>query len=407
MAVINGQEISPQLLDALLRGDNPQLSGPSQQDLIAAIMRGDFGDQTSRWAEQAANPYWGFGGRPGNLTPEQLASLKQGIVPEGYTVGVGGYESRGDQGNDSAQDPYYVLYQGMEDPTWGTGKWNTWDLNGNYLGCGSADSELRGLVKAAAIAAAMYGGASYGANAMGGEAGASGGMSGMDIAADAGMGSVNSGGGMTWGGGEALTGTGGMSGMDMAADAGMSSPNSGGGTTWGGGGATPTATGGTGGGSGGGTGGGTNSTGSAWEAGVKALTNGGDWTDVATGLLGAWAGYQDSKDKENTQKTEPWGPAQPYLKGLLGEGASVYDQYKQQPFSPAEQTAYSNYGNTLDFINANAPGLMSGFDATARGANQFSRNNPRRGLIGNSYDAATSPVAWNPGLLGSFGTRKG
>ena len=84
------------------------------------------------------------------------------------------------------------------------------------------------------------------------------------------------------------------------------------------------------------------------------MTGGGGWGDVATGLLGAYLGYQDSKDKENTQKTEPWGPAQPYLKGLLGEGAGLFDQYKQQPFSPAEQTAYGNFGNTLDFINANA-----------------------------------------------------
>jgi hypothetical protein len=149
-------------------------------ELIAAIVRGDYGDQVSRWSEQAANPYYGFGGRPGNLTPEQLAQLKQGITPEGFAVGIGGYESRGDQGIDSAMDPYYVLYQGMEDPTWGTAKWNTWDLNGNYLGYGSADSEARGVVKAAALAAAMYGGAAYGANAMGGEAagaGAGGGAS--------------------------------------------------------------------------------------------------------------------------------------------------------------------------------------------------------------------------------------
>ena len=81
-------------------------------------------------------------------------------------------------------------------------------------------------------------------------------------------------------------------------------------------------------------------------------------------------------------------------------------QYKQQPFSPAEQTAYGNLGNMYDFINANASGLMSGFNANASGQNQFSRNNPRKGLIGNSYDPATSPVAWAPGLLGSFGTKR-
>jgi hypothetical protein len=136
-------------------------------------------------------------------------------------------------------------------------------------------------------------------------------------------------------------------------------------------------------------------------AGANALTGGNG--DVLGGLLGAYLGYQDGKDKEQTSKTEPWGPAQPYLKGLLSEGAGLYDQYKQQPFTQAQQNAYGNYGNVLDFINANAGGLMSGFDANARGANQFQRGKPRT-LLGNSYDAATSPVSWQPSLLGNFGT---
>lgn len=402
MAVINGQEISQQMLDALLRGDNPQLSGPSQQELIAAIMNGQFGDQTSRWSEQAAQPYWGFGGRPGNLTPEQLAGLKRGIVPEGYSVGVGGYESRGDQGIDSAQDPYYVLYQGMEDPTWGTGKWNTWDLNGNYLGYGSADSELRGLVKAAALAAAMYGGATYGANAMGGEAAAGGGAGGAAGGAAGGSSiTLPTTAEMAAGMAPASAGTaaGAMPAINIAATgAGAAGAGASGAAGAGGAGA-----------GGGGASGGTGSAAGAGKGlfdifGADGSIN---YGKLLSGLAGAYMGYQDSKDKEDVSRREPWGPAQPYIKGLLGEGAGLFDQYKAEPFSPTEQTAYSNLGNTYDFINANAGGLMSGFDATARGANQFSRNNPRRGLIGNSYDAATSPVAWNPGLLGSFGTRKG
>ena len=122
-------------------------------------------------------------------------------------------------------------------------------------------------------------------------------------------------------------------------------------------------------------------------------------------LLGAYLGYQDSKKgKSESAERAPWAPMQPYLLGLADDGASLYRQYRQQPFSPAEQTAYANTGNVLDFANANAPGLISGFDATARGANQFQRSNPRRGLLGNTYDAMTSPVAWRPGLLGAFGT---
>jgi hypothetical protein len=146
-----------------------------------------------------------------------------------------------------------------------------------------------------------------------------------------------------------------------------------------------------------------------------AVDGGGDWLSAASklfgnnagGLLGALGGYLDSKDKQETTNRDPWGPAQPYLKGLLQEGAGLYDQYKQQPFSPSEQNAYGNVGNVLDYMNANAGGLLSGFQANASGANQFSRNNPRRSLIGSSYDPGTSPVAWQPGLLGNFGTRKG
>jgi hypothetical protein len=453
MALIGNQEVSPQLLDALLRGDNPSLSGPSQRDLIAAIMRGDFGDQTSRWAEQAANPYWGFGGRPGNLTAEQLALLRQGIVPEGYAINVGGYESRGDQGIDSAMDPYYVLTQGMEDPTWGTAKANAWDLDGNYLGYSSADSELRGLVKAAAIAAAMYGGASYGAGTGGeGAAGTSGGAAttggstlpassttaygaggssitlpttaemaaGMTPAsastAAASMPVINTaasgaaGAAATAGTNAAMQSAAEKAATSAATQAALDSMRGderAGYQTDGRMPSSPASTSG-------------NMDG--WDTTLNAiqqfLGNGAgndpnSWANIASrflggnagGLLGAYLGYQDSKDgKQITSQTAPWSEAQPYIKGLLGAGANVWDQYQQQPFSQPEQVAYSNMGNTLDFINANADRFMSGFDATAAGRNQFSRNAPRRGLIGNSYDAATSPVAWQPGLLNGFGT---
>jgi hypothetical protein len=135
--------------------------------------------------------------------------------------------------------------------------------------------------------------------------------------------------------------------------------------------------------------------------GISALTGGNG--DVLGGLLGAYLGYQQSKDQQQTQSRDPWGPAQPYLQGLLHEGAGIYDQYKKQPFSQAEQVAYANLGNTHDFINANAGGLMDGFVANASGQNQFQRGKPR-GLIGSSYNPATSPVAWQPGLLDGFGT---
>lgn len=128
-----------------------------------------------------------------------------------------------------------------------------------------------------------------------------------------------------------------------------------------------------------------------------------DYTKLATGLLGAYAGYEGGKDKTNSTQVEPWKPAQPYLEGLLREGSGLFDQYKKQPFSPAEQAGYGNYGNVLDYINGNAGGLLDGFQANASGANQFVRGQPRT-LLGSSYDPATSPVAWAPQRFGNFGT---
>jgi hypothetical protein len=125
----------------------------------------------------------------------------------------------------------------------------------------------------------------------------------------------------------------------------------------------------------------------------------------AGGLLGGLAGYLDGKDKQITSQTAPWSEAQPYLKGLLGAGATLWDHYQQQPFSPAEQAAFHNLGGVLDVANLNAGGLMDGFQATASGQNQFSRSNPRRSLIGSSF--APTAQQWQPQLYGDFGAGSG
>jgi hypothetical protein len=130
-----------------------------------------------------------------------------------------------------------------------------------------------------------------------------------------------------------------------------------------------------------------------------------DYAKIGAGLLGAYTGYQDGKDKQDTQTRDPWKPAQPYLEGLLREGAGLYDQYKQQPFSPAQQVGYGNFGNVLDYINGNAGGLLDGFQAMANGQNQFVRGQPKK-LIGASYDANNPQVPWLPQKYGNFGTGK-
>lgn len=114
------------------------------------------------------------------------------------------------------------------------------------------------------------------------------------------------------------------------------------------------------------------------------------------GLAGL-AAY-DAKDQKQTMTKDPWGPAQPYLKGLMADGATLYDQYKQNPFSAQQKTAYNNLGGLLNTINANAGGLMSGFQANASGANNFDRSNPRKQLTGSSFDMSQ----FAPGLFNFF-----
>lgn len=121
---------------------------------------------------------------------------------------------------------------------------------------------------------------------------------------------------------------------------------------------------------------------------------GSDWTKLGLAGLAAY----DAKDQKQTMTKDPWGPAQPYLKGLMADGATLYDQYKQTPFSDQQKTAYNNLGGLLNTINANAGGLMSGFQANASGANNYDRSNPRRQLTGSTFDMGQ----FMPGLLNFF-----
>lgn len=120
-------------------------------------------------------------------------------------------------------------------------------------------------------------------------------------------------------------------------------------------------------------------------------------------LAGAGLGLLDSRDKEATSSRDPWKPMQPYLLGLADDGRGLYNQYKAQPFSQAQQTAYGNVGGLLDTLNANAGGLLQGMQANATGQNQFVRGKPQR-LVGS---APVNGDLFTPGLLGNFGTRRG
>lgn len=115
-------------------------------------------------------------------------------------------------------------------------------------------------------------------------------------------------------------------------------------------------------------------------------------------LAGAVGGAVDAKDQTQTQTRDPWGPAQPYILEALQQGQKLNQQYQAQPFSPQQQAAYNNLGGLLNLANTNAPGLLSGFQANAMGANNYDRSNPRKALTG----SAPMQGNWNPGLLSFF-----
>lgn len=106
----------------------------------------------------------------------------------------------------------------------------------------------------------------------------------------------------------------------------------------------------------------------------------GDWAKLAGGLLGA-AGSGD-KSQSSTQTREPWGPAQDWIKQNITQGQGLQQQYTQNPFSQLQKDVYSNQYGLLNSANQNMPAWMQGMQANASGANNYDRNNPRRGLLG-------------------------
>lgn len=293
----------------------------------------------------------------------------------------------GTYGESAAYDPTDVLktliYGTPDKGSWSVQTTPVWDDKGNFVGYSSGDGDNLGLAKFVLSSIA----AGYGADA----------LNGMSAAGGAAAGGADAATSAAWANGAGLGGdtlsamgaagagtTGSAAGGLTAADLAVSDIGIGGASAGGGAAGTTTA-------------GGTTLANAASKAASAASGSG---MNLGT-LAGALAGYADGQDKTQTSSRDPWAPAQPYLKGLLADGAQLYDQYKQQPFSQAQQTAYGNYGGLLDSINRNAPGLLSGFGANASGANNYDRSNPRRALTGGSQMDFSK---WLPGLLGNFGT---
>jgi hypothetical protein len=127
------------------------------------------------------------------------------------------------------------------------------------------------------------------------------------------------------------------------------------------------------------------------------LLNGMDAGKALATLAGTAAGVAGSKDQQQSTSRDPWGPAQPFLQSLLDQGQQLQQQYRDQPFSDAQKTAYNNWGGLLNAANQGSIGLLQGMQANAGGQNAYDRLNPRKALTGSSPQ-----FSWNPGLLNFF-----
>ena len=95
-----------------------------------------------------------------------------------------------------------------------------------------------------------------------------------------------------------------------------------------------------------------------------------DLFSLAGGLLGAFG--SGDKQQSSTQKSEPWGPAQPWIQQNIQNGQDLQRHYQQNPFSQQQLNAYGN-ASALNsgFMNA-LPGLLGQMN----GQRQFDRSNP-------------------------------
>ena len=114
-------------------------------------------------------------------------------------------------------------------------------------------------------------------------------------------------------------------------------------------------------------------------------------------LGGAALGAASSQDQEQTttQKNEPWGPAQDWIKSNIASGQALQKRYTDQPFSPGQTTAYQNLYGLLNSYNTEMlPGLLGNANAMSQGYDRYApketRAKPTFGAVGST---------WAPGLL--------
>jgi hypothetical protein len=93
---------------------------------------------------------------------------------------------------------------------------------------------------------------------------------------------------------------------------------------------------------------------------------------IAGAVVGGLLGGGSSGGGTVSQDRNPWGPAQPWLQNLINQGQGLQSQYAANPFSQAQQTAYSNQNALSDAYRSMLPDLLKSIG----NAGSFDRTNP-------------------------------
>ena len=118
-----------------------------------------------------------------------------------------------------------------------------------------------------------------------------------------------------------------------------------------------------------------------------------DIWNIGGALLGGLLGGQSSQQSQ-TQQSQPWAPAQPWIQSNINSGQALQNAYQAQPLSAGQLGSYANsFGLTNNFRNT-ADSLVNQMNTPT----QFDRTNPlARSTPFNFSGAGTSGASGAPG----------
>ena len=116
---------------------------------------------------------------------------------------------------------------------------------------------------------------------------------------------------------------------------------------------------------------------------------------VVGGLLGGSASGQGG-GQSKTSESEPWGPAQDWLKNNIALGQQLQNYYQQNPFNAQQKAGYQNTLTDADqFRNNVMPGLLD--FANGMMGSQYTRQKGGAPGSGAGYGGAVVPGGMSRG----------